>query len=108
MDWVHLLGHLLGRTKAKSGLIEIFLDVDQLQSVKRGLRREGGGEEEGKAELDFAKAFLVLFEDAALPQRRAEKMSEALHGFCLLHSCLECTTAPRQGIELHSAKLCSA
>ena len=108
MDWVHLLGHLLGRTKAKSGLIEIFLDVDQLQSVKRGLRREGGGEEEGKAELDFAKAFLVLFEDAALPQRRAEKMSEALHGFCLLHSCLECTTALRQGIQLHSAKLCSA
>ena len=43
-----------------------------------------------KAELDFAKAFLLLFEDAALLQRRAEKMSEALHGFCL-SSWLECT-----------------
>ena len=63
---------------------------------KRRRRRE-------KAELDFAKAFLLLFEDAALLQRRAEKMSEAFHGFCLLHSCLECTSALRQGTELHIA-----
>ena len=31
MDWVHLLGHLLVRTKVKSRLIEIFLEVYQLK-----------------------------------------------------------------------------
>ena len=56
MDWVHLLGHLLVRTKVKSGLIEIFLEVYQLKVWKE---RSGGG---GKAELDFAKWFLLLFE----------------------------------------------
>ena len=84
MDWVHLLGHLSGRTKVKSGLIEISPGVDQIESVKRSKKRRG--EKEEGSELDFAKTFLLLFEDAALLQRRAEKMSEALHG-----SWLECT-----------------
>ena len=88
MDWVHLLGDLSGRTKVKSGLIEISPGVDQIESVKRSKKRRG--EKEEGAELDFAKTFLLLFEDAALLQRRAEKMSEALHGFCL-GSWLECT-----------------
>ena len=58
----------------------------------------------GEAELDFAKTFLLLFEDAALLQRRAEKMSEALHGFCL-DSWLECTAVR---IKLQCAGHCIA
>ena len=61
MDWVHLLGHLLGRTKKEEklrGLIKIFVEYDELKAWK-------GEGEVGKAELDFSKAFFLLFEDAA-------------------------------------------
>ena len=105
MDWVHLLGHLSGRTKVKSGLIEIFLAVDELKAWK-GVRREEKEEEEGGRTGFCKNIFAPLWRRSVATEEGGENvwglarlLPELLAGMqCRQDQAAECKTVQQWGV----------